>query len=186
MGYKSFHKDLAKATKTEYMVLELLKWHFNDVNHSTKSIGNNDRFDLIMNRGDDTHLVEIKEDFRCMTTGNLAIELASNGKPSGLSVTHSHWWVTVAHYMAPVNLHRVRIYLSETDDIRELVEDINRGRMVTGGDKGVSKLFVTPRHYVEELSETVIDTDIHSYEFMVELATVIHREGDTHVSTSRF
>ena len=72
-------------------------------------------------------------------TGNLAIELSSRGKSSGLVTTKSEWWAT-----ALCDGDKVKgIIIIPTIDMKRHTKTIiksRKGRMVMGGDDNTSEL----------------------------------------------
>lgn len=48
--------------------------------------------EVLMIRGG--HLLELKSDQKCASTGNVFVEYEQQGKPSGVRTTESHWWTT--------------------------------------------------------------------------------------------
>lgn len=88
-----------------------------------------------------TGKIEVKTDFRAYKTGNLAIEIECNGKPSGLSTTEAEWWLfqicipKSEPMMLIINRHR----LSQLATIH-----LHRGHVTMGGDGKKSKLVIIP------------------------------------------
>ncbi len=78
-----------------------------------------DRFDLLVQSR-----LEIKHDLQGTTTGNVAIEIAFNGRPSGLSATSADRFVVVVGDTA---------FLSRTGQLRALIDSGNF-RTVPAGD----------------------------------------------------
>lgn len=97
MGKYQFKADLLVAKLTEKEVAELLvtkvaAWK----NHRVVlSEGKNVKYDFSL-IPPPVH-VEVKEDFLCKNTGNIAVEVECRGKPSGLAVTEADWWVYRIH-----------------------------------------------------------------------------------------
>jgi hypothetical protein len=75
--------------------------------------------------------IEVKRDFRVSDTGNVAIEEASRGKPSGITVTQAKVWAIVLD--GPEYGGQVRI-LIDTDRLKCIVE--MQKRYLLGGDSG--------------------------------------------------
>jgi len=86
--------------------------------------------------------VEVKSDFKCAKTGNVAIEYASRGKPSGISTTEALWWAI--ELMEWDGVSRVMI-LIETERLKELCRRyIGTSRDVSGGDDNTSQIILLP------------------------------------------
>jgi hypothetical protein len=92
----------------------------------------------------DGQLVEVKRDIYVSETNNVAIEYRNNGKTSGLSITKAYWWVIVLNgfrYNGEV------IVWIKTERLREIVGEYARNnprKIVTGGDKGKTKMVLLP------------------------------------------
>lgn len=181
MGHFDFQLDLAKARMNEVLCASIMAKRIDYVN-MVSFPENRRECDFILNIADPVRGVhqvayECKEDFKCQDTNNVAIELESRGKPSGLSTTLADYWVITAHYTCPITLHRIAIYVVDVRKLHEIVEDTNLGRTTFGGDEGSNtKIFLTSRHRIEEAGELVMDTDIHSYDIMVMLCKQLIEE----------
>jgi len=88
--------------------------------------------------------VEIKtERDKWKKTGNIAIELSSRGKLSGLNTTKADWWCQVLTIKGDI----VGIYMWPIGDLKHIVKHsvkYGRGRMVMGGDDNTSELALVP------------------------------------------
>ena len=76
-------------------------------------------------------------------TGNVAIELASRGKLSGLNTTKAEWWAQVLTIEG--NIEGVLMF--PVEKLKEIVKRSvkrGRGRMVMGGDSDTSELALIP------------------------------------------
>ena len=76
-------------------------------------------------------------------TGNIAIELASRGKLSGLNTTQATWWAQVLTIDG--NIERVLMF--PVDKLKKIVKKSvfkGNGRMVMGGDKDTSEIALVP------------------------------------------
>ena len=58
--------------------------------------------------------IEVKSDRRSHETGNIAIECAYGGEPSGIEATRAAWWVYIT---------RCHLYWILTEKIRECIKD---------------------------------------------------------------
>tara|TARA_R100000988_G_C3910375_1_gene121728 strand:+ start:230 stop:667 length:438 start_codon:yes stop_codon:yes gene_type:complete len=88
--------------------------------------------------------VEIKtERDKWKKTGNIAIELSSRGKLSGLNTTKADWWCQVLTLEGDI----VGIYMWPIDLLKIIVKHsvkYGRGRMTMGGDNDTSELALVP------------------------------------------
>lgn len=88
--------------------------------------------------------VEIKtERDKWKKTGNIAIELSSRGKLSGLNTTKADWWCQVL----TIDKEIVGIYMWPIGLLKHIVKHsvkYGRGRMVMGGDDDTSELALVP------------------------------------------
>jgi hypothetical protein len=88
--------------------------------------------------------VEIKtERDKWKKTGNIAIELSSRGKLSGLNTTKADWWCQVLTLEGDI----VGIYMWPIDLLKAIVKHsvkYGRGRMAMGGDNDTSELALVP------------------------------------------
>ncbi len=88
-----------------------------------------------------TGKLEVKTDFKAYKTGNIAIEIECNGKPSGLATTEAEWWLfniripKAEPMLLIINRHR----------LRKLAQMYYyKGNVTMGGDKGLSKMVLIP------------------------------------------
>ena len=88
--------------------------------------------------------VEIKtERDTWKSTGNIAIELSSRGKLSGLNTTKADWWAQVLTKDKKIE----GILMFPVEKLKEIVKRSvkrGRGRMVMGGDSDTSELALIP------------------------------------------
>lgn len=128
MGNYNFRMDLAIAKESEREVCSVL-----ETKHKWEIIGRNDTYayDILAKKDDKEVSFEVKEDFMCYKTNNIAVEYESRGKPSGISITESQYYVYVIHRPAG------KEFLSlSTDKVKKLIADNKYFRVVNGGDKG--------------------------------------------------
>jgi hypothetical protein len=85
--------------------------------------------------------IEVKRDFIAPTSGNLAVEYESRGKPSGIAVTEADWWAFVS---GRGQADRV-VILIETEHLKELCRRYYQsGNTISGGDQGSSLMVLIP------------------------------------------
>ena len=85
------------------------------------------------------------------TSGNLAIEVQSRGKLSGLVTTESYWWATILNK----GDEKKAIIIIPTKDIKKYTKNIiksGRGKTSPGGDDNTSELaLIKITHLMEEI-----------------------------------
>ena len=77
------------------------------------------------------------------TTGNIAIELRCNGKPSGISTTESSVWV---HLLAHKGVIKGG-FLFKVDELKAKIKKLHKNddlKMVMGGDDNLSQMVLLP------------------------------------------
>jgi len=86
--------------------------------------------------GDET--LEVKSDRKAKTTGNIAIEYRSRGKPSGLATTRANFWVFILDGMG--------MFIGiATDKLRKIARGYYiHGDVVKGGDDNTSDMVLVP------------------------------------------
>ena len=76
-------------------------------------------------------------------TGNIAIELMSRGKLSGLTITKAEWWCQILTIKGNI----VGIYMVPVKKLKKIVKksvEFGRGRVVMGGDNDTSEIALIP------------------------------------------
>lgn len=118
----SFHHDLQRGLLAESRAKEAIAKYRPDwtyFNHGYVAKG----FDLAFEKDDAVLLFEVKQDFQFKETGNIAVELRSRGKDSGLTTTQSPLWVYVLDE---------DIFIIRKETLLKLTE---KGQHVRGGDE---------------------------------------------------
>jgi len=91
---------------------------------------NDNRYDITMGYDGNAYTYEIKTDIYPRDTGNMAIEVESRGKPSGISVTQADYFV----YYFP---HLKEIWNIPTEHLKGIINQNTNIRLVEGaGDPG--------------------------------------------------
>ena len=78
-----------------------------------------------------------------VTTGNIAIEIRCNGKPSGLSTTESSVWI---HLLAHNNVIKGG-FLFKVDELKAKIKKLHESedlKLVMGGDNNASQMVLLP------------------------------------------
>tara|TARA_Y100001937_G_scaffold124975_1_gene190770 strand:+ start:516 stop:896 length:381 start_codon:yes stop_codon:yes gene_type:complete len=76
-------------------------------------------------------------------TGNIAIEIRSRGKPSGLSTTEAKWWIQVFTVDKDVKF----MLMFRVDNLRKAVKYLYINELapkINGGDDNTSELILVP------------------------------------------
>jgi len=126
MGNYNFKQDLKASEISENKVCDYLRSRGCENIHTN----NNYKYDISFEKDGKTYLLEVKEDMQFQKTGNVAIELQSRGKASGICTSESHIWCY---------LLGEEMWFAKTPDIRLfLIQHWDRFRRVNGGDEGTS------------------------------------------------
>tara|TARA_Y100001963_G_scaffold157628_1_gene254381 strand:+ start:1144 stop:1611 length:468 start_codon:yes stop_codon:yes gene_type:complete len=92
----------------------------------------------------DNTMVEVKTERDIWkNTGNIAIEIRCNGKPSGISTTGSENWVHLLSYDGEI----VGGFIFKRDLLRQKIKDLleqKKARIVMGGDFDASQMVLKP------------------------------------------
>lgn len=130
MAFKDFKRDLLVAKRTEEQSAALLQ---KTKGFTTVTYNDDNQYDLrcIADDGAIT-TVEVKEDFSCRKTGNVALEFHSRGKDSGIAVCKAEYYLyklhrpdrTIAHLWIP------------TSALKAAVAAKKYFRVINGGDTG--------------------------------------------------
>ena len=80
---------------------------------------------------------EVKRDFWAKRTGNVAIEFESRGKPSGIAVTDSLYWI--------IGIEGGVVIIAETEKVKKIARKYYRaGAIKSMGDKNTSRAVLIP------------------------------------------
>lgn len=138
MGHYSFKKDLEKSKQTEQEALVALEnnsdvWLGECSGFFYKEVKNkNGDIELVVVPTGDTYLVEVKEDFYCAKSGNVAVEYECRGKPSGIEATKATHWLYKIHTTAEDYIW----VLMPTALLKGAIINKAFSRVVVGGDYG--------------------------------------------------
>ena len=117
--------------------LAIAKWFKRYGWQPFKSIGNAE-FDLLLQCE-----VEVKHDRMASDTGNLAIEVAYRGQPSGIMTSRAKWWVIVVGSLAVI---------IKTDKLQKFVL-AGKFREVPAGDGKLATVRLVPLDRLKEHSK---------------------------------
>jgi len=137
MGNYDFGTDLRKAHICEEEAADI----FESYGCIIKFLNNDSDFDISVERPDGTiFTVEVKEDFMCKKTGNVAVEVECRGKPSGISVSKADLYLYKIHEPNK----EVHWYFYRTDQLKQVLERPDMVfRTVSGGDEGSNTINIT-------------------------------------------
>jgi len=111
-GEYDFKKDLVKGELGENEIIEYMQnLGFQFINRR-----NDNKYDFSMGYNGKIYTYEIKTDIFPRDTGNIAIEVESRGKPSGVSVTHADYFVTYFKHLG-------EIWNIKTKNLLELIDN---------------------------------------------------------------
>lgn len=147
MNYE-FRADLAMAKATEQRLADYLVRKFD---MELLDIGSGSDYDLLMQTKSGRQFsIEVKEDFMCEKTGNVAVEYWSRGKASGISVTVADYYFYVIHEPLRLTVNSIK-----TDALKNIIITKQYFTEVSGGDAGsdtksyLFKLNVIKKHFKE-------------------------------------
>jgi hypothetical protein len=126
MGNYNFSKDLkASQASVEKVANWLITNGCSDITYvHTKE------YDLLYTKDNQQFSIEVKEDLQFEKTGNVAIELRSRNKPSGIASSLATYWVYVLGE---------EVWMTERSKlILYLIQHWDRFRRVEGGDDNTS------------------------------------------------
>lgn len=130
MGNYDFETDLIISGRTEEEIADLIEVRNSNV--VDIKINNDGRYDLeIVLKNGQSKYIEIKEDFMCAKTGNIAIEYQCRGKASGVSTTEADIWIYKVHTKNGNELYGINI-----EDLKKSIGNSEYFRRVSGGDPG--------------------------------------------------
>jgi len=128
MVHYSFEQDLLLAAKTEEQVAQ---W-FSDEGHEVIELNNDYRYDIkVKLKTGDVVLIEVKEDFMCKRTGNVAVEFQCRGKPSGIDRSEAAYYIYKIHTPDGEGLFAV-----SSARLKKLIAGEKYHSIKVGGDNG--------------------------------------------------
>lgn len=152
MANYNFRKDLPIAKETEVEVSKVLEKLYNA---EILDFEDTNKYDILTKIKDKEVTFEVKEDFMCWRTGNVAVEYECRGKPSGIETTESDFYIYKINY--PEN--KVKYVMHKTDIIRDMIKKKNYFRIVNGGDKGSNSMNYLFKYDVFVKTGTILPLD---------------------------
>lgn len=102
--------------------------------------------------------IEVKTERGLWTdTGNIAIEIAYRGKPSGLATTEASYWL----HILEISGMEFCSLLFPVDVLKKTIKGMkNERRIVMGGDDNQSKLVLVPLTAIFKIAKQVFDANV--------------------------
>jgi hypothetical protein len=153
MGHYDFYKDKIKADVTEVEVAHLLCEKLSFLEFKGRSVGKDREKDLIFNdnRPDSKKsemLIEVKEDFYCQKSGNVAVEYFDGDHYSGINATKADYWVYKVHEPSTA----IGYYIMPTRELKRLITEKKYHRDLAGGDKGETYMYLFHLEDIQSIS----------------------------------
>ncbi len=151
MGNYNFRQDLKTAKETENDVANILI-----TKYGATILDKNDTnsHDIICDVSGKEFVIEIKEDFQCGKTGNVALEYSCRGKPSGIETTKAEYYIYKVHAKNSIDY-----VMSSVHNLRESIMNKKYFRTVNGGDYNSNSLCY-----------------LYKYDEFLKTGVIIHRE----------
>jgi len=129
MGNYNFRQDLQVSKETEKEVADILARLYSA---KIKEFRTDNKYDILAEiEGSDVKF-EVKEDFMCVDTGNVAVEYECRGKPSGISTSDADFYI----YKLETKDKGIHYIMHSSDTLKKMIEEREYFRKVNGGDKG--------------------------------------------------
>ena len=135
MPFYNFNDDLPIAKQTEQEVGKLLSEKY----HASILTANNSdgRYDLMVKtKNGEIITIEVKEDFLCGRTGNVAVEFSCRGKPSGIEKTCARIHIHKLH----LKDDKIVILSISTNTLKRMISSHLYHKIVCGGDFGSNSM----------------------------------------------
>ena len=133
-----------KGEKVEERLIEYQALKYNKDNKFDVDLEFGQKFEKSLAKILSVGKVEVKtERDMWKKTGNVAIELASRGKLSGLNTTKADWWAQVLTIDSDIE----GILMFPVEKLKKIVKKSifkGKGRMVMGGDDKTSEIALVP------------------------------------------
>ena len=133
----SFQKSKAMGSFGERVVQNYLKLAGIECELNTDKSKRSD-YDLVCKIGKKEFHIEVKLDWLCNETGNMAVEYQNekNGLPSGILISKSHIWSVLVR-----DSENWIVFMCKTSDLKRYT-DANKGRTIIGAGDGNSNLWL--------------------------------------------
>lgn len=125
-----FVRSVGYGKEAEYKAAELFL--YDEIEYAPTKCS---EWDLVLTIDHEKTYLEVKRDKYLDRTGNICIEYASNGKDSGISVTTADFYLYMNDAMD-------RVWMIETDYIRQLIADKKYHRDIKCGFNWLSRAYL--------------------------------------------
>lgn len=146
MGNYDFDKDLDNEEKTTEKLIE----HIESRGYKVLETNDDNKYDLKVEhcQTGEVATIEIKEDFMCQTTGNIAIEFSCRGKDSGIRTTKADFYYYIIHYDKSGKMIDVAI---SVEHLKKFIAEHSFTKK-KGGDSGSNTMMylIQKDHFIEE------------------------------------
>lgn len=150
MGKYNFEEDLAVAVKTEQTVAEILVGYYDA---KIIEFGKTNSHDIIAEIDGDSLSFEVKEDFGCVWSGNVALEYKSRGKLSGINTSKADFYIYVIHAKDEI------VYVQfPTQTLKNMIANKRYFRTANGGDPGSNTMIYLFKYEVFVKYGTILAT----------------------------
>lgn len=136
-----FQSDLKFGEAYQHLLKELVEHDL-----CSMSKGNFKEWDVKMTKDGFDLTFEVKADRLATKTGNMAIEIACSGKPSGLTASKADYWAYFIHGTRDW-------YMMDTEELRDMLK-AKKYREVNGGDGWRSRMVLVPLKDLEAFRQT--------------------------------
>ena len=101
-------------------------------------------YDIIVKHNTNETKYEIKADRLSYKTGNVCIEIANSGRPSGITSTKSDYW---GYFV--IKPDGYDLYIIPTEELKEMINP-KKYKVLRGGDGKKSELILIPISHLEK------------------------------------
>jgi len=144
MGQYNYSDDYENSVPTVKEIENLLKSRRCEILEEC----NTSDYDIKVKLDGIIRTFEIKEDFECHKTGNIAVEHHCRKKKSGIETTKSDFYVYKVHEKDDTHL-----YLMKTPDLKRIIKEEKYIADVYGGDPGSgTKMYLFRKEVIQEIS----------------------------------
>lgn len=133
MGNYNFRRDLQISKKTEEEVAGILAKIYSA---EIEEIRTDNKYDIKAKIDGSSKTFEVKEDFMCVDTGNVAVEYSCRGKLSGISTSEADFYI----YKLETRDKGIHYIMHKVSDLKQMIERKEYFREVNGGDRGSNSL----------------------------------------------
>ena len=117
-NHNYFPANVKRAEKGEYYVANLLNNNYADFDLDVHDLNQDYRFDIRGTLAGNPVHIEVKEDRRCNSTGNVVVEYKSKGRLSGISTTKADYWVFRLH-----RFNNIRHFIISIGNLKKVVKE---------------------------------------------------------------